>query len=315
MKEQTKDILEKLISDKKVKYNAYNDISKRFDTLYQAYLASEADSVEELFSLLPNNNGFVEKNLEYMNFIGENFSKFHVSKKVVKDSLFDDYKDMMTTALFCSIGRYAMSDYESRASKKFVNIVNGIVEESVSLLDVGSGSPWPISSLQFLEKYNKVTTMDEFDIHWDRFDLFEKLGLKVQNEYFTHFTPIKDFDTIVGSAPCSAITPIVEKCAKTKDKEYVINMCACCSPTGGMSGFVRYLKGKDRHLKCFVSRINKDTNSNEIFEARDDMLRMYGCDVYITNSSKHKDDIMEVMHNNLCRENKEEFNDFEQVSD
>ncbi len=298
MKKETKEALERAILGKKVKYKNFQMLYMKFIDLYQKYLTEEVDSVDKLFEIVQTKYKITDIDLEYMNFLGKYLKDIKVSRKAIKESGANDKQALFVNQIINSVSQFKVTKANISESQKFVNIVNEVFDERISLLDVGSGSRFPVSSLQFLESGNKVTTMDEFHTFWNSFELFEKLGLNVKSEYFYHDTDISTYDVIVGNSPCKAIIPIVETCADKEDKEYLIRMCDCCSPRGGMTGFVEYLKEKDSNLRCFVERHGSDVEKQEFFMAKDEELSCWD-EVFVTNSRKHSDDIMQVIYDNL----------------
>ena len=311
MKQSTKDYLISELGTGNYQYSVEGNRT-RLNDLYRKYLEAESDSVDRFVSLNVIETGHCE---DYKDFMLQNTNLFNISDDIVeiRKHKYPDKQAIDTITaesilekdIISSIHNYRIYLWNLEWARDFVSIVNGVVE-SEHILDVGSGNKIPLSSLLLTKYYDKVSSMDSFSRFWKDISVFKKLGVDVIDEYFTIDTDITPYDAIVGSAPCGAIKPIVESCAETDDKEYMIFMCDCCSPRNGLTGFVEYLRDKDSRLSAFsVRRQDEKGKKKEVVRVQDEELREWWDEVYITNSTKHQDDIMGTLHNVRVIEEKE----------
>ena len=290
MKALTREILDKeLLSGGYV----YTKNPKAIQQLFEKYLEIEIDSKEELFKAFR-----LEKcvDSDFFKYVIQNMDSFEVSSKVLEREEVESVSKLLGDEAVKQIRRMFVPCFEHivKDQQKFVNIVNEVLSYA-SILDVGSSASLPLSSLLFTELCNNVSSMDQFSHEWMSTKFLEKLHLDIRDGYFNNNTDITQFDAVVGNSPCSAIIPMVDKCANDEHSEYFIRICSCCSPRNGVAGFVQYLKEKDRNLKAIVSRTNYKDNVNNCFVARNDDIFNDLDIVYVTNSHKHEDDIIDVV--------------------
>jgi len=302
MKQTTKEILQQGLESGLYAYDVEKSNYSMLSRLYVKYLEEEVDSVDRLIHMVSTEN---ENYRELTDFLLSNAESFKISKEILELRHETNPTKVLERDIIKTVFQYRIYQMALKNAQKFVNITSGVITGS-RLLEVGSGAQMPISTLLFSKTFQGMGTMDKFSTYWSSRKMFQNLGINTINEYFDNNTDINQYDILVGSAPCSAITPMVEQCAKKEnsDKEYFIQMCSCYSPRNGLTGFVEYLKEKDNRLKCFVFRPSyEDIIKKEFFIANDEELYEWD-NVYITNSSKHQDDIMSVIHDNFTTQEK-----------
>ena len=121
------------------------------------------------------------------------------------------------------------------------------------VLDVGSGNV-PYSSILLGKQFESVSTMDsEFLLSNAALD---RMNVNAIDKFFTSSTNVKQYDIVVGKAPCSAIENIVRQCA-SEGKPYFIELCDCALPTknyvAGWSGWQDILPEIDEYVKFYTA--------------------------------------------------------------
>lgn len=264
---------------------------KTMDHLFDAYLCAEFEDIQsflDYFSLTHL------KQSDFYEFVIENLEYFGVDDQALKDSCLKNPRDLITSDLNRCFGKVSKNCQPSNIVKhqKFVDIVKNVIVGK-HLLDVGSGTDLPMSSLLFAKDFGKLSSMDKFRYDWQSTEIFKKFNIELIDKFFYDLTPIDSFDTIVGERPCSAIIPIVTKCADEKDKEYFIELCGCSSPQNGLSGLIEYLKEKDKNFRAFIVK-KGNQQSNKYCENNSMYINDYDI-VYGTNSEKSSSEILNVI--------------------
>lgn len=256
--------------------------------LFEIYLEEEIDDVDTFFKIFTNKSG---REIDFYHFIMSHIDDFQISKKYLEEVDTTPEEVLSHDAIMASkkvIG--ALPKGYVRNKQKFVNIAKSIIR-SGRMLEVGSGTDIPVSSMLFAKELGEISSMDKFHNHWSCLDFFKKLKINAIDGFFTNDTDIKNYDVIVGQHPCDAIIPIVEKLGNSDEKEYFIEMCDCASPSGGMSGFLMYLKNKDKRLQSVLVKNNHLTKQYEYY-LNSLPFMSYSDTLYITNAAMHPDDIL-----------------------
>jgi len=292
MKKKTEIILNHYIQNGNFFSPSESVLEANIIKLFEIYLTHEFDSVDELWKTLNILDSYKES--DFYKFV---MGHYHTLR--LKDKSVDEY---LNICLEGEISIFMRNGIGINRARKFVNIVKDSTSDG-TLLEVGSGYMLPISSLEFARTLKTpIYSMDDFKQYYDNMDVFKKLGVTLISGKFDDTTDISNYCRIVGEAPCTAIRPIVEKCANRDDKEYFITMCECCSPRNGLTGFVEYLKSKDKNLRSFIVKQEYDYDGCHIIYGdkklllnKDEGLEEGMDYVYVTNSHKHNDDIMGVI--------------------
>ena len=296
MKKTTEIILDRELRSGKYYYGDNSGVGLKFDELFTKYIMSEFDSVDDFYKAF---NVSSVRDCEFYKFVFGYTNEFGISKKALKESGYDSPELLVGQDLAMVLRGVIINNRGLKNIEKFVNMALGVTSGGM-LLDVGSGTIMPDSSLVFAKNLGEVYSMDKF--YLDDLNRFEKLGVHLLNEYFDNNTDISRFDRIVTKAGCTAIKPIVEQCANQDSKEYFIEMCDCCSPRNGLTGFVEYLKEKDKSLRHFVVRQEYDMENYWYKKEKQFFINKVGelvkgeDTVYVTNSSKHNDDIKDIIY-------------------
>lgn len=294
MKNSTRLLLERELQSGMYRYNVGINPVKTISQLFEIYLEEEINSVTHLLETFESKS---LNELDFYKFVLDHVEDFGIDSSVIKDYCAIDARNLLINEMGSAIHlrtRY-LNKYMLRDKQKFVNIANNIVRPG-KLLDVGSGAEFPVSSILFAKERGSVSSMDKFETYWKSLGFLKKLGVEAKSEYFGDKTDVSPYDIIVGQKPCSAINHIVNKCADSDKKEYFIEMCDCESPRNGMEGFVEYLKEKDSRLQSIV--VKPTDNSKKIY-LPNVMSGITGRDiVYITNSDKNINDLVEIVMDN-----------------
>ena len=297
MKESTKNRLMDELRSGQYCYNASARNPKYLDQLFEIYLEEEIDSASQFINTF---NVSSCRDLEFYKFVLDNIDAFKINSLVLRQHASNSAEELLAYDAAFAINRHTrhLQKYDIKNRQKFVDITDAVVGDG-RLLDVGSGGELPLSSLLFARDRGKITSMDNFCLYWRSLGFLKKIGVDAKSEYLTDETDLSAYDVIVGQRPCSAINPIVTKCANSDEKEYFIEMCDCASPKGGMEGFVNYLKEKDERLKSIM--LKKIDRNTFIYGVNNVSGATSTHTVYITNSEKHPDDILEIVaENNGC---------------
>lgn len=293
MKNSTKQLLESELQSGMYRFNVGIRPIKSISQLFEMYLEEEMDSVDQLLETYRSRN---LRESDFYKFVIEHFEDFQIDSSVLKTYCTSNAMSILSNELSNAmyrrtkyLGMFLMKD-----KKDFVKLTNKIVRPG-HLLDVGSGTEMPVSSLLFARDRGCIASMDKFKTNWTDLGFLKKMGIDAKSEYFSDETDCSSYDVIVGQSPCSAISHIVNKCANSDEKEYFIRMCDCASPRNGMEGFVEYLKEKDSRLQSIMI---KSTDSGKIY-LPNNVSGATGRDtVYISNTDKHIDDLMEIVIEN-----------------
>lgn len=287
MKESTRLRLEEELKSGQYCYSANFRNPKYIDQLFEIYLEEEVDNVDQFLDTF---NVKSCRDLEFYQFVMQNIDYFKINNFVLRQHGSKSAEDLVAYDTAFAINRHTrhLQKFEIRNRKKFVNIASEVTRDGY-LLDVGGGGDLPVSSLLFADKLGEISAMDNFMSYWKNLGFLKKMNVQAKSEYFSDETDITAYDRLVGQRPCSAIIPIVKKCANSDDKEYFIEMCDCASPRKGMMGFVEYLKEKDGRLKSIMV---KYVHGGRVFLANDVTDATSSDTIYITNSDKHVDDIL-----------------------
>lgn len=298
MKIETQKRLEEELKSGKYCYEtlkslSYLDFLKKKDVnrLFEIYLQEEIDSVDELFEAFTHKH--IEK-LEFYQFVMSHIDDFKISSEVLTEQAIETPEQLLRNDVARATGKIISTLFMKGfidGKQKFVDMAKAITRNG-RVLEVGSGTSLPISSLLFARDLGEVASMDHFNNNWDSLDFFKKLNVNAISEYFTKDTNIEDYDTIVGQHPCDAIIPIVERLANSDERDYFIDMCDCAAPSGGLNEFVAYLSGKDSRLQSVAIKRQPLTRKYEyhLNGVPDNCLS--SDTVYITNSTMHPDDIL-----------------------
>lgn len=291
MKLSTEEKLYKEIDSGEYDFTLPLNKMKSLSFLLDIYLSEEFDDVDSFFDYFIR---YDTRDLEFYTYLMENIDKFNITPKVLQASGRDSAKDLLSMDIMCELRKITRNcdKFTLRDRKRFTNIVENIFNGK-NLLDIGSGRDLPVSSLFFARDLGKVSSMDEFRWYWKTTNFFKKMNIDIKDEFFFENTDISPYNTLVGQAPCTAIIPVVKRCANSEGKEYFIELCDCCSPRNGMEGLVDYLKEKDKNLKCLV--IKRDRSSNKEYCVRKDEMLGEGDIVYATNSSMPENDLLEIV--------------------
>ncbi len=300
MKKTTEEMLYNELRSKKYGYGMLKKNQKPLCVLFEKYLEAEVDSVDRFIDMFKLEH---PSDSEYCRFL-ERYKKYiKISRNYIKQFRYNK-EELLSIGIGRNVGELMgrCSKRDIARTQQFVDIVNGVVEYT-SILDVGSSAKIPVSSLMLAKGSGKVTSMDQFSDYWLSTKVFDNLNIDIKSGLFDNDTDISGYDAIVGASPCSAITPIVQQCATADNTTYLVKMCDCCSPMGVMTGFVEYLKKKDDRLRAFVVGTDIDTSKKDIYAATNGQ-NLDSCDimdVYISNSDKHSDDILDVLYRATTR--------------
>lgn len=180
-------------------------------SLFYAYESKAINSIEGLFVATQ----------EFVKFLYYNKQKILKSIKTTSPLTLAYFEKEYDQILFAF--DHISDNEQIEMQSKFVRLSGMLYDEAnTKILDVGAGGI-PLTSFLFTNDYSDVSSMDRF--------LLSEEFLKAQNitpynQYFTRSTKVSDFDYVVGRRPCSAITNIVENCAK-ENKPYFLELCDC----------------------------------------------------------------------------------------
>lgn len=210
--------------------------------LFDEYLRQEVWSSDDLTHGMGEFVEFVLDNFDTMDKSelegGSNAEKYSYLKSDLQ-SLTKDFLPLDT--------RNSLAHLEEQL--KFVGVINGLVEPSAKILDVGCGKV-PMSSILLAEaRGGGVVAMDKSIILPS--DVMERLGVETRKEMFDEDVNLDGIELIVGNKPCSAIEPIV-KMASERGMDYVLKLCDCYAPNGdkgGVENWQETLKAEDSRIK------------------------------------------------------------------
>ena len=280
--------------------------------LFTIYLINEIKDTEDLHKFASVKSmtetsfyGFMWNNRHKINVrYGESFQFGDMSGELSPEVVVDRCVTKMMFEFFKSAGFRGGS--KDKADKKFVEIVTKNLNKGDRLLDVGSGVIVPYTSMLFAEKLGKdVDSMDKFEVSYEPF--IKSMNVNPISRFLTQDSNVSKYTFFTGRRPCSAITPIVLKCAKInlKPKHYFLEICNCSnrSMTKNSEEYIEFLKSIDKNLKFFykkfkwVGDLENYKEGHIEYEYKSNWLEGENfsdsrTDVYITNIRKHPEDIM-----------------------
>ena len=272
--------------------------------LFTIYLINEIKDTEDLYKFASVKS---MTETSFYRFMWDNLSKINVKydecfkfgdgyKKSNPEDIVEKCVSKMMVDFFQSAGFRGGSKYKS--DKKFVSVVSNNLKKDDKLLDVGSGTIVPYTSMLFAKDYGCVDSMDKFESMYLPF--IKSMNVNPISDFLTQDSNVSKYTFFTGRRPCSAIAPIVNKCAKInlKPRHYFLEICNCDvrHVASNNEEFVELLKTMDKRLKFFYKKasvknreITYDYSSNW-FEGEN--FKHLNTSVYVTNLKKHPDDIM-----------------------
>ena len=260
------------------------EANKSMNRLFEIYLEEEIGSAKELIERFENKGG---REIEFYDFVMSHIDDFKIDSKLLQETYSSPEEIISQNSIMASKRVVAnLTRANIRGKQKFVDMAKAITGGG-RVLEVGSGTDLPVTSILLAKDLGEVTTMDYFHNHWSSLDFFHKIKVNAKHEYFREGTSVEGIDTVVGQHPCEAIIPVVGK-----PVTYFIEACDCAAPQSSMNEFLDYLRTKDSKLKSVTITRNPVGRRFDYLLNSNNPLSRYSDQVFITNADMHPDDIL-----------------------